>query len=82
MKSPRSPRRSVELRLSWGLRRPKVDLITARGVRLNARLARSGKISFGEIDRLLPPPSGLPFRLPDQRVERFAIGPELCSMSR
>jgi translocation and assembly module TamB len=61
--------RWVEVRLSWGLRRPKVTLITARGVRLNARLAKDGKISFGEIDRLLPPPTGLPFRFPDQNVD-------------
>lgn len=69
---PRNPdltARWVEVRLSWGLRRPRVSLITARGVRLNARLAGNGKISFGEIDRLLPPPSGLPFRLPDQNVD-------------
>jgi translocation and assembly module TamB len=67
---PRRPdliARWVEVRLSWGLRRPKVDLITARGVRLNARLER-GRVSFGEVDRLLPPPSGLPFRFPDQAV--------------
>lgn len=69
---PRNPdltARWVEVRLSWGLRRPKVTLITARGVRLNARLGKDGKISFGEIDRLLPPPTGLPFRFPDQDVD-------------
>ncbi|HEX9947865.1 MAG TPA: YdbH domain-containing protein [Allosphingosinicella sp.] len=69
---PRDPdltARWVEVRLAWGLRRPKVTLITARGVRLNARLAKNGKISFGEIDRLLPPPTGLPFRFPDQNVD-------------
>lgn len=69
---PRDPdltARWVEVRLSWGLRRPKVTLITARGVRLNARLGRDGKIRFGEIDRLLPPPTGLPFRFPDQNVD-------------
>jgi hypothetical protein len=70
---PRNPdltARRVEVRLSWnGLRRPKVTLITARGVRLNARLAKDGRISFGEIDRLLPPPTGLPFRFPDQHVD-------------
>ena len=68
-KSPDLTARWVEVELSWGLRRPKVTLITARGVRLNARLAKDGKISFGEIDRLLPPPSGLPFRFPDQDVD-------------
>jgi hypothetical protein len=70
---PRNPdltARWVEVRLSWsGLSRPRVTLITARGVRLNARLAKNGKISFGEIDRLLPPPTGLPFRFPDQDVD-------------
>jgi hypothetical protein len=69
---PRDPdltARWVEVRLRWGLSRPKVTLITARGVRLNARLGRDGKISFGEIDRLLPPPTGLPFRFPDQNVD-------------
>ena len=61
--------RWVEVRLRWRLGAPRVTLITARGVRLNARLARNGKISFGEIDRLLPPPTGLPFRFPDQDVD-------------
>jgi hypothetical protein len=68
---PRNPdltARWVEVRLSWGLRRPRVTLITARGVRLNARLV-GGRITMGQVDRLLPPPSGLPFRLPDQAVD-------------
>jgi translocation and assembly module TamB len=69
---PRKPdltARWVEVRLSWGLRRPRVTLITARGVRLGARLGKDGRISFGEVDRLLPPPTGLPFRFPDQNVD-------------
>jgi hypothetical protein len=69
---PRNPdltARRVEVRLSWGFRRPKVTLITARGVRLNARLGKDGRISFGEVDRLLPPPTGLPFRFPEQNVD-------------
>ncbi|HEX8063822.1 MAG TPA: YdbH domain-containing protein [Allosphingosinicella sp.] len=70
---PRNPdltARWVEVRLGWnGLSRPKVTLVTARGVRLHARLGKDGKISFGEIDRLLPPPTGLPFRFPDQNVD-------------
>ena len=68
---PRDPdltARWVEVALRWRLGAPRVILITARGVRLNARLA-NGKISLGEIDRLLPPPSGLPFRLPNQAVD-------------
>jgi hypothetical protein len=60
--------RYVELRLSWGLRRPRVALITARGVRLYGRLA-GGKLRFGDLDKLLPPPTGAPFRLPDQAVD-------------
>jgi len=68
---PRQPdltARWVEVELSWGLRRPQVALIRARGVRMFGRVA-NGKLSLGEIDRLLPPPTGLPFRLPDQAVD-------------
>jgi translocation and assembly module TamB len=60
--------RSVELRLSWGFRRPRVSLITARGVRLYGRVG-GGRVSFGEVDKLLPKSSGGPFRLPDQDVD-------------
>ena len=28
-----------------------------------------GRLTLGQVDRLLPPPSGLPFRLPDQRID-------------
>ena len=38
--------------------------IVARGVRLRGRLIR-GKISWGQIDRLMPPPSRKPFALPE-----------------
>jgi len=60
--------RWVELRLSWGLRRPTVTLVTARGVRLRGRLV-DGKLRFGEVDKLLPPPTGAPFRFPDQAID-------------
>jgi hypothetical protein len=30
---------------------------------------RDGRLSLGQVDRLLPPPSGLPFRLPDQAID-------------
>ena len=61
--------RWVEVELSWGgFRRPKVALITARGVRMRGRIV-GGRVSLGQVDRLLPPPSGLPFRLPDQRID-------------
>jgi hypothetical protein len=38
--------------------------IVARGVRLHGRLVH-GKISWGQIDKMLPPPSNKPFALPD-----------------
>jgi translocation and assembly module TamB len=69
---PRAPdltARWVEIELGWGgFSLPDVTLITARGVRLRGRIA-GGRISLGEVDKLLPPPSGLPFRLPDQRID-------------
>ena len=42
--------------------------VVARGVRLNGRL-QNGRISWGQLDKLLPPPSGKPFRLPDISVD-------------
>lgn len=38
--------------------------VVARGVRLRGRLIH-GKVSWGQIDKLLPPPSNTPFQLPD-----------------
>ncbi|QIK96332.1 hypothetical protein G7076_07620 [Sphingomonas sp. HDW15A] len=43
--------------------------IVARGVRLRGRLLDSGRVTWGEVDKLLPPPSGEPFRLPDVAVD-------------
>lgn len=60
--------RSVEVDLDIGLAGVDVDLVTARGARLFGRLV-DGRVTFGAVDRLLPPPSGLPFRLPSQRVD-------------
>jgi hypothetical protein len=42
--------------------------IVARGVRLRGEL-RDGKVHWGQIDKLLPPPSGKPFALPDFVVD-------------
>jgi hypothetical protein len=36
---------------------------------LRSELRRDRKVSWGEIDKLLPPPSGKPFRLPDIAVD-------------
>jgi translocation and assembly module TamB len=60
--------RWVELRLSWGFRKPRISLVTARGVRLYGRV-KGGRLRFGELDKLLPKPSGAPFRLPDQNID-------------
>ena len=42
----------------------RVYRVVARGVRLRGRLVH-GKVSWGQIDKLLPPPSNKPFQLPD-----------------
>ena len=60
--------RRVEVGIRFGLTGPQVGLITARGVRMRGRV-RDGRLSLGQVDRLLPPPTGLPFRLPDQRID-------------
>lgn len=56
--------RRIDLRLSWGLRAPKVVGISAHGVRMFGKLS-NGKLSLGELDKLIPAPTGAPFRLPD-----------------
>ena len=42
--------------------------VVARGVRLNGRVVGE-KVSWGQLDKLLPPPSGKPFSLPDITVD-------------
>lgn len=42
--------------------------VAARGVRLQGRLI-GNRVSWGQVDKLLPPPSGKPFRLPDLTVD-------------
>jgi hypothetical protein len=56
----------LDVALSWP--EPRVRLITARGVRVKGRIV-DGKLRMGELDKLLPPPTGRPFRLPNQRVD-------------
>ena len=42
----------------------RVYRVVARGVRLRGRLVH-GRVSWGQLDKLLPPPSNKPFALPD-----------------
>lgn len=60
--------RNVEVRLLWRLWGPRIDFVNARGVRIFGRLV-DRKLSFGELDKLLPPPTDAPFRLPDLDVD-------------
>ena len=53
----------VEVRTELGLGGAKLSGIVAGQVRIRARLI-DGRLSFGAIDKLLPPPSGKPFALP------------------
>ncbi|MFP5330138.1 MAG: YdbH domain-containing protein [Alphaproteobacteria bacterium] len=58
----------IQMRLKWDL---SVDVyrIVARGVRLRGRVMPDGRVSWGEIDKLLPPPTGEPFSLPDVAMD-------------
>ena len=60
--------RFAELRIRHTLFGPKVSLIVARGVRLYGAVVE-GKVTFGSVDKLLPPPSGKPFALPELNVD-------------
>lgn len=53
----------IQTRLKWN-GNFEVYRIFARGVRLRGRLVR-GRVSWGQIDRLMPPPSNKPFALPE-----------------
>src|SRR5438270_6523790 len=57
----------IETRLKWN-GNFEVYRIVARGVRLRGRLIH-GRVSWGQIDKLLPPPSNKPFALPDFAVD-------------
>jgi hypothetical protein len=53
----------IQMRLKWD-GSFEVYRVFARGVRLRGRFVR-GRVSWGQIDRLLPPPSNKPFALPE-----------------
>jgi hypothetical protein len=48
--------------------RVEIFRVVARGVRLKGRVV-GRRVSWGQLDRLLPPPSGKPFTLPDLTVD-------------
>jgi hypothetical protein len=53
----------IQTRIKWngGI---EVYRVVARGVRLRGRLVQ-GRVSWGQLDKLMPPPSGKPFQLPN-----------------
>jgi hypothetical protein len=53
----------IETRIKWN-GNFEVYRIVARGVRLRGRLVH-GRVSWGQIDKLLPPPTNKPFALPE-----------------
>ena len=57
----------IQMRIRWN---GQVEFyrVVARGVRLNGRVV-GGRVSWGQLDKLLPPPSGKPFALPDISVD-------------
>ena len=61
-------RATIQLRVRWN-GSVEVYRVVARGVRLKGRMLRDGRVSWGQIDKLLPPPSGKPFTLPDLTVD-------------
>jgi hypothetical protein len=58
----------IQIKIKWN-GSVEVYRVAARGVRLKGRLLPNGKVSWGQIDKLLPPPSGKPFTLPDLTVD-------------
>ncbi len=57
----------VEMRIKWN-GSVEFNRIAARGVRLRGRVV-GNKVSWGQIDKLLPPPTGKPFTLPNIVVD-------------
>jgi len=53
----------IQMRVKWN-GSFEVYRIVARGVRLRGRMV-NGKVSWGQVDKLLPPPSNKPFQLPN-----------------
>ncbi|SMF77015.1 intermembrane phospholipid transport protein YdbH family protein [Allosphingosinicella indica] len=61
--------KAIDVDLSLGFDgSTKVEFLRIRGARLKGRVV-GGELRLGEIDKLLPPPSGKPFTLPDIDVD-------------
>jgi hypothetical protein len=60
-------RATIQLKIRWN-GSVKVYRVAARGVRLKGRVV-GNKVSWGQVDKLLPPPTGKPFTLPDITVD-------------
>ncbi|MEZ0495656.1 YdbH domain-containing protein [Sphingomonas sp. IW22] len=58
----------IEVRTRLGLGAPEVTGVDAGRVRLRA-VWRDGRLSLGALDRMMPPPSGKPFTLPELDVK-------------
>ena len=58
----------VEIGTAFSPWRANLLALRAGHVRLNARIV-AGKLALGDLDRLLPPPSGKPFALPHVRID-------------
>ena len=57
----------IQVRIKWN-GSVEVYRVAARGVRLKGRVV-GNRVSWGQVDKLLPPPSGKPFTLPDITVD-------------
>ncbi len=55
---------SLEVSVALGITGPRIAAVSAEGVRLRGRW-QDGRLSFGEVDRLIPKDDGTPFSLPD-----------------
>jgi translocation and assembly module TamB len=58
----------IETETGIGLSGPYLSGVRVGRVRIRARLV-DGRVRFGSLDRLMPPPSGKPFALPALRVD-------------
>ncbi len=57
----------IQMRILW-IGSVEIYRVAARGVRLKGRLV-GNKVSWGQVDKLLPPPTDKPFALPDLTVD-------------